>query len=485
MMKSVNFKYYILSSVILVAGACKVPSVISDTAGKAMPREFVIPASDTVYIQQLTIDDFFADQHLKQLIRKTLQDNPDYRIAFKRIRIAEAYLSKSRGALFPALKGMGNASATRYGKYTIEGVGNFDTNLSPNIEENQKVGTNPTPNYLLGLGVDWEIDIWGKYRQLKNAAKARFWSTVEGRKLLEATLVTRTALVYYDLIALDQEIRILHNNIRLQEEALEVVQIHQEVGRSTLLAVKQMEAQLSNSRSLLYLKQQELQEAETAMQELIGEYEGSVVRSSSIDIKAVRYLYNNAVPVQVMACRPDIRQALYELEATHADARAARAAFFPTVNIAGYLAYNAFSGEMLFNPASLGWQILGGLTAPVFQKNQIRSDFKIATTQQEIAFIELEKVTMNAYREVNLLLKQVSNTNMAYAEKEKESKAITMGVEISQDLYMNGYANYLELIAARKSKLEAELQIVELKRMQVQQLVQLYKALGGGYDVQQ
>ena len=485
MMKSVNFKYYIFSSAVLLAAGCKVPAVLSDTAGKELPREFVIPASDTLNIQQLTIDDFFADQYLKQLIRKTLRDNPDYRIAFKRISIAEAYLVKSRGALWPSLKGLGNASATQYGKYTMEGVGNFDTNLSPNIEESQKIGTHPTPNYFLGFGADWELDIWGKYRHTKRAAKARFWATVEGKKLLESMLVTQTALVYYDLIALDQEISILHNNIRLQEEAFEVVQIHQEVGRSTLLAVKQMEAQLNNSRSLLYLKQQELQEAETAMQELIGEYEGSVVRSNSIDIQAVRYLYNNAVPVQVMAYRPDIRQALHELEATHADAKAARAAFFPSVNITAYLAYNAFSGEMLFNPASLGWQVLGGITAPILNKNQIRSDFKIATAQQEIAFIELERATMKAYREVNLLLRKISNTNLAYAEKEKESRAITSGVEISQDLYMNGYANYLELIAARKSKLEADLQIIELKRMQVQQLVQLYKVLGGGYDVQQ
>lgn len=478
-----NYVIATLGVATLCLQACKVPQTLQDRAVEKMPTTFVNENRDTaVKISTITVDQFFADKHLLALINKAMTDNLDYKIALQRIDIAGAYLSKSRGALLPGISGLANGSATRYGKYTMEGVGNFDTNLSPNIEDDQRIKTNPVPHYFMGIGLDWEIDIWGKLRNKKKAAFARYMATVEGKHLLESNIVAHIALVYYDLIALDQEIAILNNNIKIQDQALGVVNIHYEVGKATLLAVKQMEAQLRNSKSMLSFKKQELAEAENTMRALIGEYEGSVVRSEQININAVKDVYAQAVPTHMMEYRPDIRRALLELQATKADVLAARAAFFPTLNISGYAALNAFSGELLFNPASFAWQLFGGLTAPIFNKNQIRSDFKIATAEQEIAFLELQKSAMNAYREVNLVLNKIYNTNEAYQEKSKEVTLLSEGVEVSQDLYMSGYANYVELLTARKSKLDAELDIVLMKRMQVQNLIQLYKALGGGYS---
>lgn len=467
---------------ITALSACKAPKVVIPNNEHKAPEVFTVGARDTSFdISAMTVDNFFADAQLKNLIQKALQDNWDYKIALQRINIADAYFRKAKGRLFPSIDGLANASGTKYGKYTMEGVGNFDTNLSPNIEEDQKIKTNPVPNFFLGLGASWEIDVWGKLRNMREGAKKRYFATIEGRKLLEATLVSQVAMAYYDLIALDQEISILNTNIKLQENALEIVNVQYEVGRATKLAVMQSQAQLNNSKSLLKLKQQELQDAEMMMQELIGEYEGSVTRSEKIDIAAVKMLTMNAVPTQVMKNRPDIQKAYLELEATHADAKAARAAFFPTLTLNAYGAYNAFSGEMLFNPKSMAWQLLGGLTAPIFNQGQLKNDFKIATNEQQIAYFEFQKTAMNAYREVNNLLKNIVNTNDAYDFKEKEVAAIKEGVGISNDLYLTGYATYLEIIAAQKSKLEADLQIIELKRRQVQNYIQLYKALGGGY----
>lgn len=477
-----NYVIATLGVALISASACKVPQVLPQEAVKDMPATYLNENRDTsTAINKISIEDFFADKHLVHLINKALSDNLDYKIAIQRVSIAGAYLSKSKGALFPSINGLANGSASKYGKYTMEGVGNFDTNLSPNIEDDQRIKTNPVPNYFIGLGLDWELDIWGKLRQKKKAAYARYMATVEGKHLVESALVAHLAMVYYDLIALDQEIDILHNNIKLQEQSHEVITIHYEVGRATLLAVKQIEAQLRNSKSLLNFKKQELAEAENTMRALIGEYEGSVVRSKEISIEAVKHVYAQAVPTHLMQYRPDVRKALLELDASKADVLAARAAFFPTVNINAYTAINAFSGEMLFNPGSFAWQIFGGLTAPIFNKNQIKSDFKIATAEQEIAFLELQKTAMDAYREVNLVLNKIHYTNEAHQEKSKEVKVLSEGVEVSQDLYMSGYANYIELLTARKSKLEAELDIVIMKRMQVQNLILLYKSLGGGY----
>lgn len=463
--------------------ACKAPKVLMPTAEhNEVPQEFVNGNRDTTFvIQHLTIDYYFADNQLKNLINKALSDNLDYKIAMQRIHIADAYFRKAKGRLFPSIDALANASGTQYGKYTMEGVGNFDTNLSPNIDEDQKVKTNPVPNFFLGLGASWEIDLWGKLSNMREAARKRYFATIEGKKVLEASLVTRVAISYYDLIALDQEIAIINSNIELQENALEIVTVQYEVGRATNLAVMQAKAQLNNSKSMLKLKQQELQDAEMVMQELIGTYQGSVVRNEKIDIAAVQLLSQNAVPTQVMRNRPDVVRAYYELEAAHADAKAARAAFFPTLTLNAYGAYNAFSGEMLFNPKSLAWQALGGLTAPIFKQAQIKNDFKIATNEQQIAFYDYQKTAMNAYREVDNLLRNISNTNEAFVYKKAELDAIKEGVSISNDLYLTGYATYLEIISAQKSKLEADLQLINLKRRQVQNYILLYKALGGGY----
>jgi multidrug efflux system outer membrane protein len=478
-----NYFGYIGGSLLLLA-SCKVPQLPLQQQQSEVPNAFdtLTSTSNVKNIQELTYDTYFADPYLKQLISVALTDNLDYAIAQKRLDIATAVWRKSNNAFLPSISGIANASATKYGKYTMEGVGNFDTNLSPNIEDKQKISTNPTPNYWLGLGADWEIDIWGKLRNMKKSAKARYFATAEGKKLIEATLVSEVIAMYYDIIALDQEIAILENNITLQEQALEVVKLHQEVGRATLLAVKQMASQVYNAKAILAQKQNDREIAIQAMNALLGRYDGDIERSKEIIIPAVQYLYNYAIPTQVMQTRPDVKQALLELEASHAYVKAARTAFFPTVNIGAQLAFNAFSGEMLFNPASIARNVMGGLVAPIFNKSQIRNDFKIATAQQEIAYLEFEKIAMQAYREVNTLLKNVQYVNEAYVNKSNEVKTIAEGVDISQDLYMNGYANYLELITARKSKLDAEMEIIDLKRNQIRNIIKLYKALGGGYN---
>lgn len=474
---------YIIGASVLFLTACKVPQVIQKTALNEVPAAFENTVTDTVAIPMLSPADFFADPQLLKYLEIALRDNWDYKIVMQRMDIAMAHLSTAKAQFLPSVNGLLNASGTRFGKYTMEGVGNFDTNLSNNIEEEQKVKTNPTPNYFLGLGTNWEIDIWGKLKQKKKAAQQRFLASVEGRKWLESTLVSHVAATYYDLVVCDQEISILEQNIRLQEAALDVVKIQFEVGRATRLAVSQMEAQYNHSQALLNSQKIVLAETEAAFLALLGKYEMPIERPKVIDMNAVRYLSGAAIPTQVMQNRPDIQQAFLELEATHADAKAARAAFFPTVNISAYGAFNAFSGEMLFNTSSFAWQLFGGLTAPIFNKKQIKNDFKIAKANQEIAFYEFQKVAQGAYLEVNTLLKQLAHNNQVYNWKQKELNALNEGVELSNDLYVSGYATYLELVAAQKSKLEADLQIIDIKRQQVYQYIRLYKALGGGFSI--
>lgn len=473
----------LLTGLSLGIGACSIPSKVSQKENLKVPEQYTgINSTDSASIAQLNYRDFFKDTHLTAIIEEVLQNNFDQRIAEEQLKIASAYLLARKGALLPSVQAGINASGTRYGKHTIEGVGNFDTNLSPNIDESQKVNTSFTPNYWLGLSVGWEIDIWGKLASLKKAAQKRFQATQQARDLVQATLVTQAASLYYELVTLDKMSAILKDNIKLQEQALEIVNIQKEVGRATELAVQQFNAQLANTEASWVEIQQQTTNIENQLLALMGRFEGTIKRSEKIEPAHLPLKMDHGHPAQLLSYRPDIQMAYSELEASHADAKAARAAFFPTISLSAYGAYNAFNSSYLFNPTSLAYQLLGNMVAPVFQQNQLKSQFKVASAQQEIAFLEYQQTVVDAFQEVKTLIRFIENNQKILDFKSKEVSALANSVEISNDLYVTGYANYLELINAQRSKRAADLDQVQAKRNQAQAMIQLYKALGGGWQ---
>lgn len=468
--------------VVLLSG-CSIPAKVAKNPEVILPDGFSeSELSDTSNIAKLKYADFFNDPLLVQVIDNVVQQNFDHRIALQQLQIASAQLSMRRGALLPNIQAVLSASGTRYGKYTIEGVGNFDTNLSPNIEENQKVNTNITPNYWLGLSASWEIDIWGKLSNLKRAAQSRYLATEQGRQALQSALVTQATTLYYELITLDRQQAILEENIKLQESALEMVQVQKEVGRATELAVQQFTAQLANTRAILIELKQQTVNTENRLLQLMGKYEGKIARAKKIVPVQLAYSTQFGHPSQLLQYRPDITRAYSELEASHADAKAVRAAFFPTVSVTGYGAFNAFNGAQVFNPMSLVFQLLVNMVAPVFQQNQLKAQFKIATAQQEMAFLAYQKNIVEAFQEVKTLLSYIEASEDIVGYKQTEVAALARSVEVSNDLYVSGYANYLEIISAQRSKIAADIDLIMAKRNQAQAMIQLYKALGGGWN---
>jgi len=467
-------------AILLLSIGCAAPKTTAVREVTPLPGQYTDTASDSISIARLQFRDFFIDKPLAALIDKVLANNIDGRIAAQQIKIAEAYLQARKSALLPSVTAGLRASGTHYGKHTMEGVGNFDTNLSSNIENSQRIPTVITPDYWLGLSASWEIDLWGKLGNLEQAARERFLASLQGKDLLTAALITHTATLYYELIMLDKEVAILNENIGLQNRALEIVKIHKEVGRATELAVQQFDAQLANTRATLYGVQQEIVATENQLLELTGHYTGAIERSASIDIKAIRYLAAHGHPQQLLQYRPDIRAAYHALQASHADALAARAAFFPTVNLGAAAGLQSFNAAKLFDPTSVATQLLGGISAPVFQKRQLKAYFNIATAEQEIAFLNYQKTVNKAFQEVKTLLSYIDSNEKILSEKQREVDALDKGIEVSNDLYVTAYATYLEIIAAQKSKITADLDRIKAERDQAHVLIQLYKALGGG-----
>lgn len=426
-----------------------------------------------------TINTFFADPGLIDLLQRMKSSNLDYKIVEERIAIANQYLKRSKMAFLPSIEARIAGQGTRYGKYTIDGVGNFDTNLSQNIEDDQRVNTNVTPDMYLGLQASWEIDIWGKLRNQKKAAQQQFFATQEGLNLLQVEIFTNIATLYYELIALDKQLQIYSDNLALQERASEIVMAQRSTGKATELAVQSFLAQNNNLKAAVEAIKADIFEKERAILALTGEFNGEVKRSANFIQGQMNYLNATHNVDTIIHARPDVNKAYLEYGAAMSRVKAARASFYPRLEIGGFIAMNAFSPKTWFNPSSLAFQFLGNLVAPIFNKGELRTQFNITTSEQTIAFIEYRKSVLHAYNELSAMLNQLEANQKVLEYKGAEVQFLERGVEVANDLYVTGYANYLEIITAQKSKLQAQLEFVDYQLRSSKALVRLYKAMGG------
>jgi NodT family efflux transporter outer membrane factor (OMF) lipoprotein len=461
--------------------SCKIPEATQVPAVKNMPDKFD-NATDTSSIANLSWRKFFTDAHLVALIDTALKNNPDLAIAMQRIQAARAHLYLRQTAFYPSLNGVVSAGMDRFGDYTMNGVGNFDTNLSPNIKDDQKIPRHPTPDFFVGLRSNWEIDLWGKLKNQKKAAFARMLASEKGRQFAITNIVATVASLYYELLALDNELEIVRKNIVLQEEALEVVKVQKEGGRATELAVQQFSAQLLNTKAIEYNIRQQLVEIENQLNELLGRYPQSIARDTSLMHQQLPANMQTGTPSQLLVRRPDIQQAEFELQATRADVAAARAAFLPSLNLSPYAGFHSFKAGLLFDPGSIAYGVAAGLSAPLINRRAIIGELNIANVQRNEALFTYQKTLLASYKEVVTNLKSIENNTQSFNLKHKEVEELTNAVVTAKELYLAGYANYLEVITAQKGVLEAELQLTQNKKQLFLTAISLYRSLGGGWD---
>nr|MBX2840980.1 TolC family protein [Flammeovirgaceae bacterium] len=272
-----DFNLFIFVTIILL-GSCTIKNVpVAQQNNIQLPEKFEI-GGDSVIIDTLRYERFFKDTVLIKLINVAVQNNYDLKIAMQRVQIADAAILARSGRLVPEVYAGAQAGATRFGKYTTDGVGNYDTNFSENIDSDQKIPFPVTPDFNFGLSSTWEVDVWNKLKTQKKGAYYSFLASEQGRKLIITQLVARVANLYFDLLERDNELKIVQNNIDLQEKALELVRIQKLAGRVTELAVKQFNAQLLNSKSLEYAIRQEIVEVENALNLILGRTPQSVER---------------------------------------------------------------------------------------------------------------------------------------------------------------------------------------------------------------
>lgn len=479
---------YLFLSFLIFLASCQAFKKAETPNLQPIPQSFAksnatdTTTTDTTTIASISWKDFFKDEFLEKLIDTALANNQDKQIALQRIEQASAQYAMSRAALLPALELRLSGGLDRFGDYTMNGVGNFDTNLSGNIKENQRIPVPITPDYFAGFRTSWEVDVWGKLKNKRKADLARFMATKEGIRLIQTMLVSQVAYTYYELLAMDANLEIIRKNIKLQEQAVEIINIQKNAGQATALAVQQFNAQLLRTRAMEAQMLQHIIELENIMRNLLGKFDFEIKRSQSFIDRKPPISTKVGVPIQLLRNRPDIRQAEWEILATKADLKAAQMAFLPSVNITAYAAYNAFATDLWFAPVSLAYGLLGGLTTPLFQQHTVKGNYKIATSRQKEAYLNYQKTIIRAYTEVNTQLQALENLEKVFDFKQQEVTELRNAVTTSRDLFVAGYATYLEVITAQKNALEAELEMHQIVKQKLQNAVHLYRATGGGAE---
>lgn len=452
----------------------------------ALPERMQLPATFTgttdTTADLLSVKDFFTDTKLQRLIDTALANNYDIKTALQRIEAARANIRVADAARFPQVSAVAGVTADRYGKYTLNGVGNYDTNLSPNIDGKQKIPAALTPDFFLGFRSSWELDIWGKLKDKSRAAYARYLSSQKGQQWLRTQIVSEVARLYYELLALDYQQTIIRRNIELQKRGLEVVEAQMAGGRATALAVKQFTAQVLHTQGVEVGLRQEIIRTENELNSLLGRLPSPIERDSSLLVKDIPAKISAGIPSQALLRRPDIQQAELELLAAKADVSAARKAFLPSLSLNPYVGLNAFKLPLLLSGGSVAAGAASALAAPVINRGAIIGGFRIANADQVSAFYNYQKNIVQGFHEVVTGLHAFDNFKRAFALKAEEVETLAEGVANANDLYLAGYASYLEVIIAQGSVLQAEMEQVNLKKEIFQSTIRLYRSLGGSVD---
>ncbi|MFP4091890.1 MAG: efflux transporter outer membrane subunit [Cyclobacteriaceae bacterium] len=467
--------------IFLLAQACKVADPPAMPEFMSMPDSY-LGMSDSSSMAVVDRRSFFADTFLIYLIDTALQNNPDLQMAMQRIEVARAGVKMRHGELYPSVNTAVRAGFDKFSDYTMDGVGNYDTNLSDNVSGDLLI-PNPTPDFFVGLQSSWEVDIWNKLRNRKKASMARLRAAELEQKLAETLLVAEVASLYYQLLALDNELEVISENISLQETAVELITLQKIGGRATELAVNQFNAQLLNTQALEQGIQQQIIETENQLNTLLGRFAGKIDRGEPIAAQQLPEVLEIGIPSDLLLYRPDIRQAEMELLAAEVDVLAARAEFFPSLTLTPYLGLQAFRAALLFDgPASVATGMMTGLTAPVFNRFQISAAYDQSVAGQRLAFYDYQKAIISGFNEVYTSLKQIENLAEMVEYKENEVEVLEQGVSIANDLFLGGYATYLEVITAQGRVLESQLALTNLRREQFLSIIQLYRTLGGGWE---
>lgn len=417
---------------------------------------------DTLTIATVSWKELFKDPILQGYIEEGLKNNIDIRVALQQIRIAEAYIGQGKAGYFPTLNG--NV------KYTHQ-------ELPAN---NQFGNISSISQYELSAGLSWEADIWGKIRSNERAFQASYLQSVAAHQAVKSRLIANIASVYYQLLALDEQIRITAETIETRSKGLETTQALKEAGSVTEVGVKQTEAQFYTAQGILIDLKNQSRLMENTMSILLGSAPQQITRGD-LENQVINTSLDAGIPAQLLRNRPDVMAAEYSLMNAFELTNVARASFYPSLTLSATGGFQNIEIDKLFSANSLFATLIGGLTQPILNKRQIRTQYEVSQAQQEQAYLDFRLAVITASKEVSDALYSYEASTEKIEVNQKEFDAYDVATIYSQELLDNGLANYLEVLNAQENALNSSLNLIKSKNNQLQAIVDLYEALGGGW----
>jgi len=418
---------------------------------------------------------FFSDPYLVSLIETALANNQEFNIAIQDIEIAANEVKEKQAEYLPKVGWGAGASYIRPSENTLEGVLDKITERS--------FFRNPNFNLNLGPALSWEVDIWKKLRNAKEAARLRMVAQYEVRNFLISRLVTEIARNYYELMALDTSLKILDENISIQEAAFHKMQALKKYAKANQLAVNRFEAQLNKTKSQRFETSQRIVEKENRLKFLSGIYdEKPILRHSDQFMTMPVDELQTGVPVQLLENRADIRQAEAAIKAAKLDLKSVKKELYPNLTIRAGTGFSGFSPALLFqSPQSLLWNAMGDITVPLINRKAIIARIQIADAYQTQTVLTYEQTLLQAYTDVLNQESNIRNMQQAFDKKKREVVLLDESIVTANSLFKYAKATYVEVLLTQEEKLIAEKELVEVKMNLVGSRVNLYRALGGGW----
>jgi len=471
----------ITGAFVLFTTGC-VPSLVKKTENKKTPASYATNSQDsTNNTAKVKWKDFFKDDNLRALVDSALKRNQELNIILQEINIAQNEVRARKGAYLPFLNYGVGAGIERSSEYTRNGTVD-NSNLLIDRDKNKVIPEN-LPDYMATLNLTWQVDIWKQLRNAKKSALMKYLSTTAGKNFMVTHLIAEIANSYYELLALDNQLEILKQTIEIQQNALEVVTLQKKAGLVTDLAVRRFQAEVSKNQAHQFIIQQAIVEAENRINFLTGRFPQHVERDAQSFTQIKPDTVHAGVPSQLLQNRPDVIQAEFELAAAKLDVKVAKAYFYPTLNIDAAVGLEAFNPAYLVSKAgSMLYSLAGGLAGPLINRNAIKATYYTANNRQIQAVYNYERTILQAYIEVANQLANMDNLGKSFDRKTKQVEALTRSINIAIGLFKTANADYVEVLLTQRDALEAKMELVETKKLRMNAMVNMYQALGGGWN---
>ena len=406
----------------------------------------------------------FKDEQLQKLIRLALQQSFDLRLAAARVELARAQVVVARSNQFPSISGVGEDTGTR----TPPLGGGFPSFTYNALEA--------------GISGSWDIDFWGKYRRATEAARANLLSTEWGRRAVVGSLVSNVASAYFELRLLDLQLEISRRTLASRKESLQLTSTLVNGGASPLTDQRQAEQLVETAAASIPDLERQIQQQENAINILLGQNPGVVPRGLALTEEEIPLTVPVGLPSRLLARRPDIEEDEQNLIAYNAEIGVARAAFFPDVQLTGLFGVESASLTTLFRGASRAWNYTGSGTQPIFEAGRLRGNLEIAQAQRTQALLSYQQAIQGAFRDVSNALIAFRKYRDFREHEERLVAAAKDASDLSHMRYQGGVTSYLEVLTNETNYFSAELNLAAARLNERLAFVQLYNALGGGWE---